>query len=352
MRHRGSATSLQPDLFRPETWISAASATCSPATSLDTPSVISLLASAAGPTPAVLPDGPTSAPSGPARARASRSASRDGAAAPATHGICGPTSFASSVPPGPLSSWESRLRARLATVGSTEFSLIWRAKTTPAGALISRLAPWTPRISAAGSTGAPWPTPLSSPTKGGEDRETGTGNPCMARLMTATWPTPTVASATGGQSSRSGNRKDEPLMGGLMRGAAWATPRASDNVQGHETIAAIQDASSLGAWKLANRGATLSTEMTAFAAWVTPCARDGKDTALHPSVERRNSPQLASQMLAATAPTGPAPTGSPATTARRDVPNPAHPCWLMGYPGEWLCGGGSATPSSRRSRPK
>ena len=62
---------------------------------------------------------------------ASRSRSQGKVPVPTTHGICGPTSFASPVPSGPLSSWESRLRARLAMVGSTECALIWREKVTP-----------------------------------------------------------------------------------------------------------------------------------------------------------------------------------------------------------------------------
>lgn len=121
--------------------------------------VISLPEQVSGPSQPGSPAGPTTARSGPARARASRSARQDAASVPTIHGICGPTSFASSVPAGPLSSWESRLRDRLATVGSTECALIWREKVSPAGQSISRLAPWTPRTSASGSGGAPWPTP-------------------------------------------------------------------------------------------------------------------------------------------------------------------------------------------------
>ena len=59
-------------------------------------------------------------------------------------GICGPTSFDSPAPSGPLSSWVSRLQARLASIGSTESPLIWREKATPAERSMFRLAPWTP----------------------------------------------------------------------------------------------------------------------------------------------------------------------------------------------------------------
>ena len=60
------------------------------------PNAISSPEAGCGASPPALPDGPTTARSGPARARASRSASREKAQAPVTHGTCGPTSFASS----------------------------------------------------------------------------------------------------------------------------------------------------------------------------------------------------------------------------------------------------------------
>lgn len=41
-------------------------------------------------------------------------------------------------------------------------------------------------------------------------------------------------------------------------------------------------------------------------------------------------------MTAAVVRSGPKLPGSPATTAKRGVPSPAFPCWLMGYPAEWL----------------
>lgn len=103
----------------------------------------SLPGSEDGPSPHGSPAGPTTASYGPAPRRASRSASRERSEAPTTNGTCGPTSFASSVPDGPLSSWESRLRQRLARIGSTECALIWKASATPAGRPLSRLVPST-----------------------------------------------------------------------------------------------------------------------------------------------------------------------------------------------------------------
>lgn len=331
------------------------------------------------------------APSGPEAAPVSPSRSRAKAPELLMNGICGPTFTASSVPAGPLQSWESRLRERLAMIGSTESALIWREKVTPAGASISRLAPWTPPTSAAGSTGSPqmgtWPTPTSlsggSATsnppgnsrsmnkmlehlygpdrgmaawstprasdgeKGGPNQSFGArGQPLPAQMHQSLWPTvttmngmdrkgmrpsraatgrtggyitefiaelpeaalwPTPKASAAGETSRSGDRKDEPLMGGLMRGIA-------------------------------------------VSAWPTPTVNDAKNNGA-PSQFERNSFAL-NVLQAGTALSGPIMNGSPATMAKRGAPNPAFPCWLMGYPAEWLLGAVSATQSIRSSRRK
>jgi hypothetical protein len=197
-----------------------------------TDSATSSQAEGSGPSQLDWLDGPTNASCGPAPAPVSRSRSREKVVAPTTFGICGPTSFGSSVPAGPLSSWESRLRERLAMVGSTECALIWREKDTPAGESISRLAPWTPPISDNASTGSHWPTP-------------------------------TVADVQGGRKTRSGDRSNEPLLNGLM---TWSTPRASDGAKGGPN-------QSFGAG-----GQPLPAQMHQSATWVTPSARDWKDT--------------------------------------------------------------------------
>jgi len=278
-------------------------------------------ASADGPTPPASPAGQTTAPSGPDPAPASRSRSRAKAPVRTTHGICGPTSFASSVPAGPLSSWESRLRERLATVGSTECSLIWREKTTPAGASISRLAPWTPPTSEAGSTGSPWPTPVArdgfpphKPEYVAAKKAEGHGMSNLNDYMafSAPWPTPAAADLAGGRTNPPGTtatglrpdgKKAQIGLPAAMKGM-WSTPRASDEEKGGPN--------------------------QSFGAGGQP---------------------LPSQAYA-TARSGPAPSGSPATTEKRGAPNPAFPCWLMGYPPAWLSGADLATPSSRKSRRK
>jgi hypothetical protein len=115
-------------------------------TLLDIPSSTFSPALADGPWLPALPDGPTTAKSSPARARASRSPSRAKARELLMHGTYGPTFSESSVPAGPLASWESRLRQRLARIGSSECELTWKALATTSGPSLSRLVPSTPRI--------------------------------------------------------------------------------------------------------------------------------------------------------------------------------------------------------------
>lgn len=302
---------------------------------------ISSPAEASGPLQLDWLDGLTTAPSGPPPAPASRSRSQVKVPVPTMHGICGPTSFGSPVPDGPLSSWESRLRERLAMVGSTECALIWREKVTPAGRLISRLAPWTPPISDLGNTGSHWPTPKSS--NAGPDfakiQRSATGlslHTVMAGV--SYWPTPTVADVQGGRKTRSGTRSAEALLNGLM---TWSTPRASDGAKGGPN-------QSFGAG-----GQPLPAQMHQAAAWVTPSARDWKDSAGMATTRpdgRSRIDQLPHQMVA-TAPSGQITNGSSATTVKRGAPNPAFPCWLMGFPAEWVSGAWRAMqsrPSSRR----
>lgn len=147
-----------------------------------------------------------------------------------TSGICGRTTFASSVPAGPLSSWESRLRERLATIGSTEFDLIWREKTTPAGQSISRLAPLTRRISDNASTGSPWPTPLQGDGVAGprpSDPKRGPLPGLPAAVTQTMWPTPRAheAGPDYAKRTRSTTGMDLPAVAAEVDHSVWPTPQ-------------------------------------------------------------------------------------------------------------------------------
>lgn len=312
-------------------------------------------AAASGPLLPDSPGGPTTAPSGPAPARASRSRRRGNAEVPTIQGTCGPTSFASSVPAGPLSSWENRLRARLATVGSTECALIWREKATPAGGSISRLAPWTPPTSASGSTGSPLRGPAGSPepkpwntpqamdgnkgSLGPRPHDTGESLPQQIAGTMGQWPTPRASDGEKGGPNQSFGAGGQPLPSQMHQASPWVTPSARDWKDTPGMATATEDGRS--------RLDQLPRQMAA--AWPTPTLADVAGGRKSRS-GARSGELLMNGLLRGTAPSGQVPNGSPATTARPGAPNPVFACWLMGFPAEWVSGALRAMQSLPRSR--
>jgi len=113
------------------------------------------------------------------------------------------------------------------TWNSTEFYLEWRLKATKSRCLVFQLAPSMPRTgaNATGLSESAWPTPMSRDEKGQMFEKGGaTRMDYVPNVLKATWPTPDASKA--GKTSRSGDRKGEPLIGGIVR-SAWATPKAT-----------------------------------------------------------------------------------------------------------------------------
>ena len=272
-----------------------------PVTLPDLFSAISSPVSAAGATPCALPDGPRTDLFGRAVARASPSAPQAPKKAPLmidTSGLPGSTLSASA---DLTLSLVSRLKQRLTTDGLTLFSLTWREKVTPAGRLVYRLAASARRT---------------------------LGKDC------GSWPTPNAME--GGQTSRSGNRKGELLMGGLV---GWPTPIVGDTTGGPRPP---DD----------KRGPAPGLQAAAHLTnWATPTTRDHKDGAclaqITGGVVQVNS-LLGRQVLLTDS--GKQQIGSPAATEKPGQLNPAHSRWLMGYPPEWDACAPTVTPSSRKSR--
>lgn len=179
-----------------------------PTTSPATGSATSSLELEAGPSQPDLLGGPTIERSGREARPASRSPSPARGKARMTIGTCGPTFSDSSGPGGPLCSWESRLRQRLARHGSTECWMTWRKSATPAGRSLCRLVPSTPRTGATDS--GFWPTPTTrdhkdslgmsfAPRKDGASRLDLLPRQVFWLAQKALmWPTPTAADARRG----------------------------------------------------------------------------------------------------------------------------------------------------------
>ncbi len=179
-----------------------------PPTSPDTGNAISSPALAGGLSQPDLLGGPTIQNCGREARPASRSRSLAREKARMTIGTCGPTFLGSSVPAGPLHSWENRLRQRLARHGSTECWMTWKASATPAGRPLSRLVPSTPRT---GATACGfWPTPTTRDHKDSLGMSFAPRKDGASRLdllprqvfwiarQALLWPTPTAADARRG----------------------------------------------------------------------------------------------------------------------------------------------------------
>lgn len=257
-----------------------------------------------------------------------------------------------------LDHWELNLIKRLSAIGSTERSLIWKEKRTPAGRSVFQLAPWTPPTSGSGSIGSPWSTPRASDgEKGGPNMSFGAGGqPLPAQMHQAMWVTASSRDwkDTPGMATEAGDRKriDQlPRQMAQEPQGRWGTVAAHPPGGTPEQFLARKE-------KARENGASIGISLTdcglqmiATAYMPTPTVADVQGGRKARSGKRSSEPLL-NGICYGMDQLGPTPNGSSATTEKRGAPNPVFAFWLMGFPEEWTSGALAAMQSFRSSRRK
>ena len=306
-----------------------------PVKSRNTPSATSSPASEAGLSPCFSPVGRTTCPSGRVPAPASPSAPPAKVAGTPTSVTCGPSSAVSSPSSALQLSLASRLRAAWVATGSPEYELTWKRWDMLSGPAICALRASARRTFDSDSTGEPrgWPTPRSTDFKGGYEGgrirnwKLSTDRLDVAAQL-AGWNTPRATDGSHGGPNQAGGAL--PADAAL---AGWPTP-TKGNADGSQMA---KEASATGKRPDGTKATVSLNQVANLAGWATPQASDnveGKRTAT-------DTPQKCLGRDVNTFLAG---------TENRGALNPAHSRWLMGFPPEWCDCAVTAMQSFPKSR--